>query len=154
MDFVELYNANLQLRENLLKSLETVPWDELTKDRGFGWKSIRNCLVHILECEDFWVRKVLKKEPLEKYSFDDFNSIDDFRKRWERLNKQTLDFAKSLSPAQLSEPKEYTFSDGTSRKFTPEKVLIHMLTHEFHHRGQISCLLRQAGFEPLCLDLI
>lgn len=154
MDYIELYNWNLQLRQNLLKSLEKVPWEELTKDRGFGWKSIRNCLVHILECEDFWVRKVLKKEPLEKYRFDDFSSIDDFRRRWEKLQKQTLDFAKSLSPAQLAEPREHVFSDGASRKFTPEKALIHMLTHEFHHRGQISCLLRQAGFEPPCLDLI
>ena len=154
MDFAELYNYNLHLRQNLLKSLEKVPWEELTKDRGFGWKSIRNCLVHILECEDFWVRKVLKKEPFEEYKFDDFNSIDDFRRRWEKLPKQTLDFAKSLSPAQLAEPREHVFSDGTSRKFTSEKAFIHILTHEFHHRGQIACLLRQAGFEPPCLDLI
>ncbi|MFQ6032796.1 MAG: DinB family protein [Candidatus Zixiibacteriota bacterium] len=114
MDYIELYNANLILRESLLKSLEKIPREELIKDRGFGWKSIRNCLVHILECEDFWVRKVLKKEPLEEYRFDDFNSIDDFRRRWENLQKQTLNFAGSLSPAQLSEPKEHTFSDGTS----------------------------------------
>ena len=154
VNYKELYNANLQLRQDLLRSLGRLPWEELTKERGFGWRSIRDCLVHILECEDFWVRKVLKKEPFEDYRFEDFNSVNDFRRRWEKLQKQTLDFVRSISPAQLAEPKEYSFSNGSSCGFSPEKALIHILTHEFHHRGQISCILRQAGFEPPCLDLI
>ena len=46
MDYIGLYNANLQLKVNLLKSLDKVPWERLVWDRSFWWKTVWNCLEH------------------------------------------------------------------------------------------------------------
>ena len=38
--------------------------------------------------------------------------------------------------------------------FTVGKALLHFLTHEIHHRGQVIAMYRQLGHEPPEVDLI
>ena len=152
MDYKELYILNLNVRERLLKFLETVPFEKLTVESKLGYSSIRNMLAHIQETEDWWIKGVLKDEPYQDYNFSDFNSIEDFRKTWETLQKQTLDYVEANQ--NILKERITRNLKGKTYEFQIQKVLMHVLTHEFHHRGQICLLLRQAGFIPPDVDLI
>ncbi|MEH6996494.1 DinB family protein, partial [Neobacillus drentensis] len=37
---------------------------------------------------------------------------------------------------------------------TPRKLLLHTITHECHHKGQIVAMLRQMGYEPPNTDVL
>src|SRR5574341_974637 len=152
MDYREFYNLNLNVRERLLKFLEEVPFEKLKVESGLGYSSVRNLLAHIQETENWWVKGVLKGEPYQDYVFSDFNSMEDFRKTWRKLQKETLDYVE----AHLNNLKDRITRSirGKTYEFQIQKVLMHVLTHEFHHRGQICLLLRQAGFTPPDVDLV
>ena len=152
MENKEFYILNLNVRERLLKFLETVPFEKLLVESKLGYSSIRNMLAHIQETEDWWVKGVLKNEPYQDYNFSDFNSIEDFRKTWETLQKQTLDYVEANQ--NILKDRVTRNLKGKTYEFQIQKVLMHVLTHEFHHRGQICLLLRQAGFTPPDVDLI
>ncbi|EQB63348.1 MAG: DinB family protein [candidate division Zixibacteria bacterium RBG-1] len=152
MDYKELYILNLSVRERLLRFLKTVPFEKLTAESNLGYSSARNMLAHIQETEDWWVKGVLKNEPYQDYNFSDFNSIEDFRKTWETLQKQTLDYVEANQ--NILKDRVTRNLKGKTYEFQIQKVLMHVLTHEFHHRGQICLLLRQPGFTPPDVDLI
>ncbi|SIQ72385.1 DinB family protein [Priestia flexa] len=39
-------------------------------------------------------------------------------------------------------------------KKTPRQLLIHSITHEFHHEGQIVIMLRLLGYTPENTDIL
>ncbi|MCY9423036.1 DinB family protein, partial [Bacillus paralicheniformis] len=39
-------------------------------------------------------------------------------------------------------------------KKTPHQLLIHSITHEFHHKGQIVAMLRLLGYIPNNTDIL
>jgi len=152
MDYNEFYILNLNVRERLLKFLETIPFEKLTAESNWGYSSARNMLAHIQETEDWWVKGVLKDEPYQDYNFSDFNSLEDFKKTWEKLQRQTLDYVEANQ--NILKDRVTRNLRGKTYEFQIQKVLMHVLTHEFHHRGQICLLLRQAGFTPPDVDLV
>ncbi len=92
MDYKEFYIWNINVRESTLKFLEIVSFEKLVVESGLGYSSIRNILAHIQETEDWWVKRVLKDKTYQDYNFSDFKAIEEFRKNWEKLQKQTLDY--------------------------------------------------------------
>jgi uncharacterized damage-inducible protein DinB len=61
------------------------------------------------------------------------------------MNKAESDFAMPVS---------YVNSKGKSFSNTPYDILLHVITHSAHHRGQIASDMRAAGFTPAYTDYI
>jgi uncharacterized damage-inducible protein DinB len=80
---------------------------------------------------------------------------------WENLQSERKAFdgaivawADAVDPAVLA--ADHTFySNATKREWTrPCWMLVtHMFNHETHHRGQVHCMLTQAGARPHDTDL-
>ncbi|MHA1957884.1 MAG: DinB family protein [Candidatus Thorarchaeota archaeon] len=49
--------------------------------------------------------------------------------------------------------KSVVWGDRTV-SFTVAKALVHMATHETHHRGLVIGLIRQLGYEPPDVDML
>ncbi|TDH29325.1 hypothetical protein EXU57_00555 [Segetibacter sp. 3557_3] len=45
-------------------------------------------------------------------------------------------------------------NDGTVSQATPLQVYTHVITPEFHHKGQVLTLSRQQGYIPADTDII
>lgn len=43
---------------------------------------------------------------------------------------------------------------GETISITPGKLLMHTITHEFHHKGQIVVMARKMGYEPPNTDVL
>jgi len=80
---------------------------------------------------------------------------------WEGLKSQRaafdgiiIDWASTVEPAWLAAEQTY-FSVAIEREVTkPRWVLVtHMFNHQTHHRGQVHCMLTQAGGRPSDSDL-
>jgi uncharacterized damage-inducible protein DinB len=59
-----------------------------------------------------------------------------------------------LKPAGRARTISYTNSKGEPWTSRVEDVLLHVVFHGTHHRGQIASLLRSAGAEPAYVDFI
>ncbi len=51
--------------------------------------------------------------------------------------------------------REMTVSaGGQTMRLIPAMAAVHMLTHEYHHKGQIVTIARMLGYEPPDTDLL
>jgi uncharacterized damage-inducible protein DinB len=57
-----------------------------------------------------------------------------------------------MSPEQRNTPIEQALpwrSNDEIITVTPNKLLMHTITHEFHHKGQIVTMARQMGYDEI-----
>jgi len=52
-------------------------------------------------------------------------------------------YAETATPAQLSEPVAFTFTDGDQGCMTRQEMLLHVVTHGGYHRGEVGRILKQ-----------
>ncbi len=141
-----LINHNITARASLLDSIERLDQDVFLKDLGVGRGSLHNILVHLMDTEKYWI-SVVKGTEIERFNPDDFPTLDTIRKTWCNVERQTKDYLDTLNEDQLQHVKSVVWNNNTIN-FTIGKALVHLATHEIHHRGVIIGLLRQLGLEP------
>ena len=135
-------HASLDL---LLDHLSTIPSDDYLKEvPGFGFSTLRNQIIHIFNCEGFWIHT------LQGLSYVDRNpaecpSLADARLMQQQVSRQTLAYLSRMTNQQLNSETKLHFPDGDSAVRTPALVLHHVLTHAFHHKGQVVAMCRQLG---------
>ncbi len=131
--------------DRALDHLATLPLAAYTKDvPGFGSPNLRAQVIHNLNCEAFWIH-VLQGLPFTDDDPARFPTVADARAYQHQVTSQTLAYLSSLTDAQLNTPTELHFPDGDTATRTPALILHHMLTHAFHHKGQIVAMCRILG---------
>ena len=135
-------HASLNL---LLDHVATIPQSEYQKEiPGFGFPSVRNQMIHIFNCEGFWIH-TLQGLPYVDRNPSEFPTVVDARLLKQQVSRETLAYLSSLTNEQLNSDAELHFPDGDTAVRTPALVLHHVLTHAFHHKGQIVAMCRLLG---------
>jgi len=148
-----------QTRQVLLDQCKTLSEKDLTQAFGFGMQSIRNTLVHVAGCYHAWLGSfvlsetaapLLTKEAIDKMQVDDiqcyFQQADTYVDAVMEQCSHTFDNIIEKAPA-------WNIEASVVRK-TPHQLLIHSITHEFHHKGQIAAMLRLLGLTPNNTDIL
>ena len=82
-----------------------------------------------------------------------FPAVADARILQGEVRRRTGSYLSGLSREQLNTETELTFSDGDHAVRTPALILHHVLTHAFHHKGQIVAMCRELGHPAPDTDL-
>jgi len=117
---------------------------------GFG--SIRGILIHLMKTELFWI-SVVSDQEMSPISNDDFADVDSIRKAWQEIERNTRKFVEYQSENSFQHVKNVTW-DNQTVSFTVAKAIIHMATHETHHRGLIIGLMKQLGHATPDVDMM
>jgi uncharacterized damage-inducible protein DinB len=147
-----LINHNSVCRDPLLQTLEQLDSEELLKPTGAGKGSVRDILVHIMNAEKFWI-SFLKESEYEMSEPDGFSDISSIRNEWSKVAAETEEFIRNLPEASLQHVRSIRSGDRTI-SFTVAKALLHVTTHETHHRGFLIGLIRQKGLEPPDVNML
>ena len=137
----------------LLDHLSTIPAGDYAKEvPGFGFPTIRAQVVHILNCEGFWIH-TLQTLPFVDQDPAARPTVSDARVLQREVSLNTVNYLSDLSEQHLNAETELHFSDGDTAVRTPALVLHHVLTHAFHHKGQIVSMCRILGYPAPDTDL-
>jgi len=137
----------------LLDHLSTLPPDAFAKQLpSFGFNTIRKQVIHIFNCEGFWISTLQRIDYIDRMPAD-LPSISDVVRFQQETGRRTLQYLSALTDQQLNTDTELHFSDGNRAIRTPALILHHMLTHAFHHKGQIVAMCRELGHPPPDTDL-
>jgi uncharacterized damage-inducible protein DinB len=137
----------------VLDHLATIPDGDYAKELlGFGFPTLRAQIIHILNCEAFWVH-TLQAARFEDEDPADWPAVRDARVLQRGVSANTLAYLSGLTDEQLNADTELHFSDGDKAVRTPALVLHHVLTHAFHHKGQIVSMCRTLGHPAPDTDL-
>lgn len=137
----------------LLDHLATIPPGDYAKELpGFGFASLEKQVTHMFNCEGFWVCT------LQGLDYDDREraacpTVADARLRKQEVSRRTQAYLANLTTQQLNSDTELHFPDGDRAVRTPALILHHVLTHAFHHKGQIVAMCRELGHPAPDTDL-
>ena len=109
-------------------------------------------MIHIFNCEGLWTH-ALQKAAFRDEDPADWPTIPDARRLQHRVGANTLAYLSGLTDEQLNADAELHFPDGDIAIRTPAFVLHHVLTHAFHHKGQIVSMCRTLGYPAPDTDL-
>jgi len=137
----------------LLDHLSTVPATDFARVLpAFGFPTLRDQVVHIFNCEGFWIHN------LQGLSYVDRNpaecpAVADMRRFENEVTLQTHTYLSGLTDQNLNSPQELHLPDGDIAVRTPALILHHVMTHAFHHKGQIVAMCRALGHPAPDTDL-
>ncbi|WP_079508756.1 DinB family protein [Mesobacillus jeotgali] len=150
---LDLFLYNWQVREDWFRWGQSLTAEDLNAARIGGMGSILENLIHIIDCELLWINYMHE----ESYNYPERNSItqlDDVINYSEFTTKVTKDFIMNLPSDYEDIVVEIKNNRGTIHSFTYGKILMHIVTHEIHHIGQLSIWSREIDIKPVSSDLI
>jgi len=156
MEVLALYKqVEEYARPRMLQNLAQLSPEEFVRELpGIAWGSIRNCLVHIPGAENHWIKRVLQGRVEETLGRpEDYHSVEAVRARWEEVAAETKRFLGTFTAEQLTEIRPYQWR-GETMHLRADFVVLHILTHEFHHKGQLMMALRSLGYGVEETDLL
>jgi uncharacterized damage-inducible protein DinB len=143
-------HASLSL---LLDHLSAMPPGDYGQElQSFGFATLRKQVIHIFNCEGFWIY-TLQGLPYVDRRPEECPAVADARLLQQEVSRRTRAYLSSLTSQQLNTDTELHFPDGDSAVRTPALVLHHVLTHAFHHKGQIVAMCRELGHPAPDTDL-
>lgn len=129
------------------------PEDLLAANPSFGrGGSIRNLLVHIANTYEFWIGRMALKKEFEFSPYESIANMIDATRLFESTDRLVFEFLEKL---EMDEPPEVSYSiAGNEGSAAPFKIFSHVITHEFHHKGQILSMGRHLGYLPIDTDIM
>jgi uncharacterized damage-inducible protein DinB len=150
---VELHAATHERLDLLLRHIATVPEEVLHKPvSSFGHPSIGKQLVHILTCEEGWVHD-LQNKAFRGWHEDDCPTMAALLTAKHRTREGTRTYLDGLSEEQLNTTLRQRPVDWGGELRSPAFILLHVITHAFHHKGQVVAMLRILGYPAPDTDL-
>jgi uncharacterized damage-inducible protein DinB len=143
--------------ENLYGVADKLSDDERRKERAAWFGSIHKTLNHLLWGDRMWMSRFTD---LPKPDVGIPGSVS-LHPGWQDLKAERAGFdgkiigwADTLDGTWLAADQTF-FSVATQSEWTrPRWMLVtHMFNHQTHHRGQVHCMLTQAGGKPSDTDL-
>ncbi|MBJ6765776.1 hypothetical protein JGU66_33900 [Myxococcaceae bacterium JPH2] len=72
-------------------------------------------------------------------------SLQELDLEFETIDRWYVETTALLRPEELARPREVRFTDGKLVTMTAATMLLHVVTHTIHHRGNVDAILYQAG---------
>lgn len=149
----EQYELVKSSRAVMLDFCAKLATEDLLRIENSG-KSIRYLLVHIANTYQKWLENFIQQKKYPFIETDAVTNVDDMKQFFDRIDNVTANFITRYgeNPQALIHGKvpEETELIG----ITPLKLFTHVITHEFHHKGQIMALARRLGYVPPDADVI
>ena len=129
--------------------------EERKKDMGAFFKSIHSTLNHIYLGDIAWLERLRdNKFTPRKLGIDLFNDFRELRAAQEKMDDEIVVWARTLTEDYLNAPYNYLSNVDMKTRILPTWVLAtHMFNHQTHHRGQLTTLMKQLGYEPGITDI-
>jgi uncharacterized damage-inducible protein DinB len=129
----------------VLDHLATVPPELWTRElQGFGQPTLLHQVLHTLSTEAIWVRS-LQLLPIERPDPATFTTIEALRKFQQEVRTATIVYLDSLTEQKLYAELERYPERWTGPHRSPAFILLHVITHGFHHKGQLAAMFRLLG---------
>ncbi|HMO51727.1 MAG TPA: DinB family protein [Kiritimatiellia bacterium] len=150
-----LARYNQWMNEKLYGWCAMIPDDQRRTDVGAYFHSIHGTLNHLLHVDMLWLGRFTGKRLTNAVIGEDIHAH--FDALWQsriELDVELIDWTATLSPDWLAAPLTYVCAvDGRLRTMPAWTLVMQMFNHQVHHRGQLTTLLNQLGFDHGSTDI-
>jgi uncharacterized damage-inducible protein DinB len=143
---------NVWATRRLLDAVASLTPEQFERDFGSADKSIFGTLRHVLRSENGWVNRVQGNG--QGASLPLIETLAQLRETWNGVHAQWQAFIKAATQSDLDGLCNYHDLKGNPWTNTLWEILIHVVNHSTHHRGQVAAFMRASGTTPPPLDYI
>ncbi len=127
--------------------------EELTRDFKTADKNVLDTLLHVYAADRIWLSRIQGASPSTFISESD-RGFDVLQREWPALLKRWKEWAAPLKDQGAVAKVAYRDMKGNPYEQPLWQILLHVVNHGTHHRGQASGFMRAMGHTPPQLDLI
>jgi uncharacterized damage-inducible protein DinB len=150
---MELHGWTHESLDVLLRHIASVPGERLREVvAGFGIATVWKQLVHIVEGEEVWVCDLQGNARLS-WGEKDCASMEVLLAEKERVRLATRAYLDGLNDAELNRTLAERPREWVGELKSPAFILLHVVTHAFHHKGQVVAMLRTLRYPAPDTDL-
>jgi len=154
-DLRTLLEYHYWARDRMFEALEPLTADEVNRDMGNSFKSIRDTVTHLYAAEWAWYSRWRGTSPDKLLPADMFPDLAAVRLAWTDLEAKIRAYLEELGDANVTQVIEYKLLSGQPGASPFWQMLQHVVNHASYHRGQVTTMLRQLGAQPAKpLDMI
>jgi uncharacterized damage-inducible protein DinB len=144
--------------QNLYGVADTLGDDERRRERGAFFGSIHGTLSHLMWGDRIWMSRFAgtpKPEggiPTSPQLYPDWEPL---KRERAAVDQAIIAWADGLEPEWLAGNLTwYSHAVGRELSRPVATLVVHFFNHQTHHRGQVHCMLTQAGGRPSDTDLM
>jgi uncharacterized damage-inducible protein DinB len=135
-------------RDRVLDAAASLTPDQLTRDLGNSFRSVRDTLTHLYAAEWAWCARWNGHSPTALLPADTFPDVAALRSKWTELESDVRAVLDRMGTRGLDQVIEYTMLNGDARASVFWQMVQHVVNHASYHRGQVTTMLRQLGATP------
>ncbi len=146
---------NVWMNQKIYSVCSEIPDAQRKQDLGAFFQSIHGTLNHLLYGDKAWMGR-FTNNPFSVTTIGQelYADFDVLKAERENVDQQILEWSKNLDLDWLSQPFAYTSNVDRQQRILPTWVLVtHMFNHQTHHRGQVTTLIKQLGYEAGITDI-
>lgn len=144
-----LAEYNRWMNEQLFGVSAEIPDEQRKRDMGAFFCSIHGTFNHLLLGDRLWMGRLTGQSfKIRSLGQELYAAFDELRRQRELEDRRILDWVGALGEEDLDGTVSYISAvDRRPRCFRVEDVLLHLFHHQTHHRGQITTLISQCGYD-------
>jgi len=129
-----------------------LPEEQLNRNFQTSDRSVLGTLTHVYAADRIWWKRV-SQQPVASFISDADYSLEVLQNDWPPVLEKWHDWAAGLTDERANFVLAYTDLRGNSYQQPLWQIVLHVVNHGTHHRGQVSGFLRAMGHTPPPLDL-
>lgn len=148
-DVLQKQYALLQFsRELVLNFIQTQVGDDLNRPVPvYDNKTIGYLLGHTARCYFDWLSYFAQQQPSGALIDQGITTVTQIRQLYRQVDDLVIAFLENFKE-KMEVPINEKLPDGWPASATPLQLFTQVLTHEFHHKGQILLMCRILGHTP------
>jgi uncharacterized damage-inducible protein DinB len=139
--------------QRLVRAAGELSDEELNRDFGTADHSVLGTLVHTFAADRLWLSR-FSGSPHPGFISDADRRLSVLQDHWPALHERWRQWAAGLTDDKVREPLSYSDMKGRPWREPLWQLVLHVVNHGTHHRGQVAGFLRSLGHNPPVTDLV
>jgi uncharacterized damage-inducible protein DinB len=154
-DLRNMLDYHYWARDRMFEALEPLTAEQVNRDMGNSFKSIRDTMIHLYAAEWAWYSRWQGISPDKLLASDLFPDLAALRLAWTDHEAKMRAYLEELGEDGVEKVFEFKLLSGQPGSASFWQMLQHVVNHASYHRGQVTTMLRQLGAQPAKpLDMI
>jgi uncharacterized damage-inducible protein DinB len=139
--------------QRLVQAASELTPEELIRDFQTSDHSVLGTLVHTFAADRVWLAR-LRHSPRPQFSSEADYQLSVLQNEWPAVYRQWDELLAGWDDEFVA--ADFTYQDMRGNAWTQAvwRLVLHVVNHGSHHRGQVSGFLRTMGRVPPVLDLV
>jgi uncharacterized damage-inducible protein DinB len=153
-DILRHFAYNKWANDRTLQAISALNDEQVTRNLGSSFPSIRDTAAHIASAEWVWLRRWKGEGPSAHPDWSKQGPMYVIVAKFAEIEEERSEWLGTLTSADLDLQVTFRLFNGTEDTQPLGPQFMHVVNHSTYHRGQIAGMIRQVGGTPIATDLI